>query len=366
MQDVIQTTFDRAAAETFAEQVSQKISDGAVAVMLSVGHKLGLLDALARLGPATSHALADERGLAERYVREWLAVMVTGGIAHYRPANATYQLPAEHAACLTRGAALGNLAVYAQTVALIGHIEDRLLDCFRTGEGTTYGDYPCFHQFMEEDSEQTVVAALFDAILPLVDGALEQLEQGIDVLDAGCGRGRALIALAERFPHSRFVGYDLCEDAIGYARHQAVERGLSNVRFDVVDLTDLDEAHAYDLVLSFDAIHDQKSPQGLLNRLHRALRPGGRYLVQDIGGSARLENNLDFPMAPLLYAISCAHCTPISLGQGGDGLGTMWGWETAEAMLGKAGFENIQRSVFPHDPLNVWFVCSRQADHAAG
>jgi SAM-dependent methyltransferase len=365
MQDTIHSPFDHTAAEAFAERVSQKISDGAVAVMLSVGHKLGLLDALARLGPATSHELATEAGLAERYVREWLAVMVTGGIAHHRPVNATYELPGEHAACLTRGAALGNLAVYAQTVALIGAIEGRLLDCFRTGQGTTYGDYPCFHQFMEEDSEQTVVAALFDTILPLAEGANEQLEQGMDVLDAGCGRGRALIALAERFPRSRFVGYDLCEDAIAYARHQAVERRLSNVRFEVVDLTNLDEADVYDLVLSFDAIHDQKSPQGLLNRLLRALRPGGRYIVQDIGGSARLENNLDFPMAPLLYAISCAHCTPISLGQGGEGLGTMWGWETAEAMLADAGFNDIRRSVFPHDPMNVWFVCSKEAGHVA-
>jgi SAM-dependent methyltransferase len=286
--------------------------------------------------------------------------MVTGGIARYRPASAAYELPADHAACLIRGAPLGNLAVYAQTVALIGDIEARLLDCFRTGEGTTYDDYPCIHQFMEEDSEQTVVAALFDAILPLADGVVERLEQGLDVLDAGCGRGRALLGLAERFPRSRFVGYDLSQDAIDYARHRVAERGLSNIRFEVGDLTRLDDVSAYDLVLSFDAIHDQKNRQGLLHRLHRALRPGGRYLVQDIGGSARLENNLEPPMAPLLYAISCAHCAPISLGQGGEGLGTMWGWETAEAMLAEAGFGNVRRSVFPHDPLNVWFVCAKE------
>jgi hypothetical protein len=87
-----------------------------------------------------------------------------------------------------------------------------------------------------------------------------------------------------------------------------------------------------------------------------ALKPGGVYLVQDIGGSAKLENNLDFPFAPLLYAISCAHCTPVSLGQGGLGLGTMWGWETAQAMLEAAGFHYVERTVLPHDPMNVWFV----------
>jgi hypothetical protein len=89
------------------------------------------------------------------------------------------------------------------------------------------------------------------------------------------------------------------------------------------------------------------------------LRPGGNYLMQDIGGSAALENNRDFPMAPLLYAISCAHCTPVSLGQGGCGLGTMWGWESALAMLRAAGFKEIRKEVLPHDPMNVWFVSRR-------
>ena len=131
------------------------------------------------------------------------------------------------------------------------------------------------------------------------------------------------------------------------------------MRFAVRDLGDFDEAGRYDLVTSFDAIHDQRDPADLLRRLHRALRPGGTCLAQDIGGSARLENNRDFPMAALLYAISCVHCTPVSLGQGGQGLGTMWGWETAAAMLAGAGFEGVERNVLPHDPMNVWFVCRK-------
>jgi SAM-dependent methyltransferase len=113
-------------------------------------------------------------------------------------------------------------------------------------------------------------------------------------------------------------------------------------------------------VTSFDAVHDQKDPQALLKSLHRALRPGGVYLMQDIGGSAHLENNLDFPMAAFLYTASCMHCMAVSLGQGGVGLGTMWGWETAEAMLKEAGFGQPERHTFEHDPLNVWFV-SRKA-----
>lgn len=355
--------YDEAAAQAFLERTGAQINDGAVAVMLSVGHRLRLFDTMLRLGPATSTTIAREAGLAERYVREWLAVMVTGGIVRYDPAAGAYALPTEHAACLTRGAPLGNIAVYAQAVALMGAVQETLLERFRTGGGMSYADYPCFHDFMEEDSGQTVVASLFDSVLPLAEGIDARLEAGIDVLDAGCGRGRALIALAERFPLSRFTGYDLCADAIADARAVVAEKGLGNLRFEACDLTHLDEDAAYDLILSFDAIHDQKSPQNLLNRLCRALRPGGRYIVQDVGGSARLENNLDFPMASFLYAISCAHCTPISLGQGGDGLGTMWGWETCREMLSRAGFSDIERTVLPHDPMNVWFVSRKEQGH---
>ena len=202
----------------------------------------------------------------------------------------------------------------------------------------------------------TVGEGLFTHILPLVKGVEERLESGIDVMDAGCGQGAALIALAQRYPHSQFVGFDFEGEAIDRAVASARRVGLSNIRFERRDLTGYDDRSRFDLITSFDAIHDQKDPAGLVRSICGALKPGGVYLVQDIGGSARLEANLDFPMAPLLYAISCSHCTPISLGQGGEGLGTMWGWETAEATLHDAGFEDVTKHVLPHDPMNVWFV----------
>lgn len=348
-------------AETALEHVAGIVDTGARAVMLSIGHRTGLFDTMARMPPATSERIADEAGLAERYVREWLAVMVIAGIVDHEPAGATYHLPASYAACLTRGAPLGNMAVYAQIIPLMGSIQERILHCFETGEGTKYDDYPCFHRFMSEDSDQTVVAQLFDTILPLADGITERLQAGIRVLDAGCGRGHALLAMAARFPNSSFVGHDLCADAIEHAHAEAHRRDLDNIRFEARDLTGFDEVEKYELVTSFDAVHDQKDPQGLLNALHRALVPGGVHLMQDIGGSARLENNRDFPMASLLYAVSCTHCTPVSIGQGGAGLGTMWGWETAEAMLKAAGFASVEHHVLEHDPMNVWFV-SRRAD----
>lgn len=350
--------FETGKAEAFLEGIADMLDKGAVAVMLSIGHRTGLLDTMAGQPPATSPEIAEACRLAERYVREWLAVMVTGGIIEYDAETGRYLLPNAHAACLTRGAPLGNMAVYAQHVALMGLLQDRTISCFETGEGTQYEDYPCFHQIMAEDSGQTVADALFSHILPLAEGIETRLANGIDVLDAGCGRGQALIEMARRFPDSRFVGMDLCRDAIDYATAAARNAGLSNITFEARDLTGYAEPGRFDFITSFDAIHDQKDPAGLIRGLRASLKPGGVYLVQDIGGSARLENNLDFPMASLLYAVSCVHCTPVSLGQGGEGLGTMWGWETARAMLDAAGFARVERHVLPHDPMNVWFVAS--------
>lgn len=349
-------TFDQPRAEAFAERIGDQLNNAALIAMVAIGHRLGLFDAMADTPPATSDEIAERTGLAERYVREWLAVMTVGRIVEYDAARRTYTLPPEHAACLTQNAPLGNLAVYARMAALLGAVQDDVVQCFETGAGTGYGNYPCFHEIMAGDSEQTVVAGLFDTIVPMVEGLNERLESGINVLDAGCGRGQALLALAEAYPASRFVGYDLCADAIAWANEAAGAAGLDNVRFEVRDLTGYAEPGRWDAIFSFDAVHDQKDPQGLISGLARSLKPGGVYVMQDIGGSAQLENNLDFPMAAFLYAVSCAHCTPVSIGQGGLGLGTMWGWETAEAMLRNAGFRQIERNSFPHDPMNVWFV----------
>lgn len=352
--------YDESEAEAFAERMAETVTAGAVTLMVSLGHKTGLFDTMAALPPSSAAEVAEAASLSERYVREWLAAMVTGGIVRYDLRGKTYSLPPEHAACLTRGAPLGNLGIAANSIPVVAAAHDRIAECFETGEGTHYRDYPCFHQMMAEDSAQTVVDQLFDSILPLDPALPARLEAGIDVLDAGCGSGRALIAMAKRYPRSRFTGYDLSAEAVAAARQAVKASGLTNLQVEERDLSDFDVEACYDLITTFDAVHDQKDPQGLLNALYRALRPGGVYIMQDIGGSAHLENNLEFPMAAYLYSVSCLHCMPVSLGQGGAGLGTMWGWETALEMLTTAGFAGPNRSQFDHDPLNVWFV-SRKA-----
>jgi hypothetical protein len=112
----------------------------------------------------------------------------------------------------------------------------------------------------------------------------------------------------------------------------------------------------FDMVMAFDAVHDQKDPQGLLESIRRALRDDGVFLMVDIGGSSHLEKNIEHPLGSFLYMMSSMHCTPVSLGQGGAGLGAMWGVEMATDMLRRAGFSSIELTRLPHDIVNAYFV----------
>jgi SAM-dependent methyltransferase len=340
----------------FTEELVRILNGGALALMLSLGHRSGLLDALDRLGWASSGAIAEEAGVQERYVREWLGALVTGGIVAYDPARGAYRLPPEHAALLTRRARPGNLASAAQWIPLLGALEDEILACFERGGGVPPASFARFQEVMAEESDQRVVAALREAILPAAPGALEALERGSDVLDLGCGSGRALVHLAAAFPRSRFTGHDLCAEGVAAARAEAARRGLANVRFAVRDAADLDAAGAFDLVLAFAALHHQARPEAVLRAVARALRPGGTFLVQEVRGSGHLERDAHIPLAPLLYTVSCLHCLPVSLAAGGAGLGALWGAEAALRMLETAGFAKVEVKTLPHDPIHHYLV----------
>ena len=350
---------DPASAEAFAERMVGVLNDGAIALMTSIGHRAGLFDAMASLPPSTSGQIADTSGLEERYVREWLGAMVVGRIVEHDPENGTYFLPPEHAASLTRKAAPDNVAAFMQYIPLLGSVEDRIVTCFREGGGVPYSDFPRFQEVMAEDSGQTVLPALNYHILPLVPGLIGRLEEGIEVLDVGCGSGRALNLLAQAFPNSRFAGYDFSEEGIARGREEAERNGSANIRFEVKDASKLGETGRYDLITTFDAIHDQAKPAAVLKGIATALKPEGVYLMQDIAGSSHVHNNLDHPLGPFLYTVSTMHCMTVSLAQDGDGLGTMWGEEKAQEMLRDAGFTNVEVKHLPHDFQNSYYVATK-------
>ena len=205
---------------------------------------------------------------------------------------------------------------------------------------------------------------LDDHILPLIDHIIPQLETGIGVADIGCGKAQVLLQLASCYPNSDFTGFDLSAEALAEASLQADIAGLTNIQFEARDLSDFEhtaDTERFDFVTAFDAVHDQAVPQGVLNGIYKTLKNGGTFLMQDIRASSHLENNLEHPIAPLLYTLSTMHCMTVSLAQGGAGLGTMWGEELALEMLAKAGFDTVDVHQLEHDFQNNFYVMRKAA-----
>ena len=343
----------------FADRMLRMMNDAALALMVSVGHRTGLFDVMAEMPAATSAQIASQAVLDERYVREWLAAMTTGRIVEHDGAAGSYSLPAEHAAWLTRAAGMANLATGMQYIGLLALVEDQIVECFRHGGGLPYSAFPRFQAIMAEDSGAVQDANLIDVTLPLVPGLIGRLGQGIDVADVGCGSGHAVNLMAAAFPRSRFTGFDFSDAGLAVARLEASHSGLANARFEKRDAAHLGENDRFDFITTFDAVHDQARPDLMLAGIAAALRPGGVYLCVDTAASSKLADNLDHPLGPWLYTVSCMHCMTVSLADGGMGLGTMWGEQTARKMLGDAGFTSIEVARVDGDIVNSYIITSK-------
>jgi ubiquinone/menaquinone biosynthesis C-methylase UbiE len=350
---------DQAAVQAFAGKMIGALNGAGVALMTSIGHKTGLFDTMATLAPSTSEQIAVATGLQERYVREWLGTMVTGGVVDYDPSGQTYTLPPERAACLTRAAGPHNLATPMMFIGLLGAVEDQVADCFRNGGGVPYSEYTQFQQLMAANSAQVHDNRLIDGILPLVPGLVDRLEAGIELADVGCGQGHAINLLARAFPNSRFTGYDFSEAGVAAGRAEAAAMSLTNATFELQDAATLAVESAYDAIVVFDAIHDQAQPRTVLKNIYRALRPNGTFLMVDVKAASNVDGNVEHPLGPFLYTVSTMHCMTVSLALGGEGLGAAWGEQTARALLAEAGFVVQDVKEVEGDVLNSYYLATK-------
>ena len=350
---------DQEKMRAFAGRMMHVINGGMLALMTSIGRQTGLFETMATMAPSTSQTIADEAGLNERYVREWLGSMTTGGIVEYNADDGTYWMPTEHAALLTNNAGPRNMARFTQYIPMLAEVEAEIIDCFRNGGGVPYSRFPRFQKLMAESSGLRFDSLLLEKMLPLT-GLVAALEKGIDVLDIGCGQGRAVVMMAQAFSNSRFTGYDFSEQGIAVAQTQVEEMGLTNVQFVVKDLAKMDEVAQYDLITAFDVIHDQAHPTAVLDAVFRALRPGAVFFMMDIKASSHLHENHNHPLGPFLYTISTMHCMTVSLALDGAGLGTVWGKQKALELLTAAGFSDVKVNELEEDSLNYYYVSRKE------
>lgn len=350
----------------FAKKMNDILNYGALNLAMAIGYKNRIFDVLEDLSnPATLLEIASASGLHRRYLKEWLGIMVTGGIIELfndPTEEERYFLPPDHSALLTRKAESGNMGVYTQEIPLLTACAlEPVSKGFATGEGVSFSRYPDFQGFMAELSDAKHKKVLINTFLPSVGQLIARLTKGIRVCDLGCGHGVALNLMAEAFPKSTFTGIDNHEDAIGAAAEAAKKMRLTNTVYSVLDAATLygkkEFSGVFDYICAFDAIHDQSHPLKVLQGIRYMLAPGGIFSMVDIKARSKLADNIDHPMGPFLYTVSLMHCLPVGLNDNGTGLGMMWGQEKAEALLREAGFEHIEIIEMECDPFNLHYLC---------
>jgi 2-polyprenyl-3-methyl-5-hydroxy-6-metoxy-1,4-benzoquinol methylase len=345
-------TVDEAKVEEFLGKVLGDTAGLTTTVLASIGDRLGLWKDLAANGPATSDELATRTGTQERYVREWLGGMAAAGYLEYDPTSSRFTLPAEHAPVLAQERGPAFFGGAHQMLHGMLSAYDHLLEVFRTGGGVHQREY---HDDMWDGMER-FTAGWFDNFLvqdwmPALPRVQEALERGAEVADIGCGRGWALIRLAETFPKSRFVGFDVFEPTIARANANAKEAGVDDrVTFEHRDGSSGLPAK-YDVIFTFDVVHDSADPEGLLRSIKAALKPRGSYVCLDINCSDHLEENLG-PLGAFFHGASVLYCMTTSLANDGVGLGTVGLHPPKLEELAKAaGFGEVRQAPL-ENPFN--------------
>ena len=356
MSDTTRPALDPEAVGAFAFQVWGYKQGEIVSLMIHIGDRLGLYGALDGAGPVTAAELAAITNLKERWLLEWLRGQTAARLLEYR-GDDRFELTPVGAAVLADETDSLAFAAGAFGTPTPPDVVDGLVDASRTGLGLSYdqlGKAAAHHT--ERMLGPWARLALVPQILPALDGVVDKLEAGAQVLDVGCGAGVALCTMAGVYTRSQFCGYDPSENAIGRARERAAELHLENVELVCDRGEKLPTESAFDLVITFDCLHDMTRPDLVMAAIRRAIKDDGTWLLKDIRSHHDFEQNLRNPMLAMMYGFSVSACMSSALSEpDGMGLGTLGLPPTlAQEMTAAAGFSTFVEHDFD-DPANLYY-----------
>lgn len=352
------TTLDMGKVQTFAFKVIADITAAQMGPLNVVADRLGLFQKLAGADPMTSAEFAAYAGLNERYTREWLSALACHGYIAYDDTTKRFSLPPEHAFCVADPDSpfyLGSMFAMAQPYW--AHI-DLLAEAFKHGGGVPQSEYgEHFWCGFERFTRPGFRNNLCQDWIPAMPAAHAALLAGGSAADIGCGNGQALIFLAQGYPDATLVGYDNYLPAIEAANANARAAGLGDrLHYEVCDVTQ-GIPGSYDLITTFDVVHDMPRPRPALREIHGALKPGGTYFVLEFNFYGDLQRNIDHPMGigAFGYSASTNYCMTQALAAGGEGTGTCMGEEKMRELANEAGFSHFRRMDFPNNPFNLFY-----------
>lgn len=348
---------DRDKLDRMIKQVGDTIAQGFNCAISAVGDELGLYKAVVELGKTTSEELAEHTGLSERWLREWLRHQACVGHIEYEETGDRFFMGPEAQFVLADEDSPAFLVGGFDSVVATYPSVPKLADCFRSGIGLTYDDHGASCACgIERLSAFMQKRQLVPELLPLVDGVVEKLQAGANVADVGCGGALSTIAMAQAFPDSSFTAYDISQHALDRAGNNIADAGLDNVRLINPEDEPMPEA-AFDLVTTFDVVHDAPYPDRLIAVIRSSLKADGGWLCEDIKSFPTFGQNLaENDLAKMLYGFSLLVCMSSSLSTpDGAGLGTLgFNDQVAEQMTRTAGFTGFEQLDFDN-PFNSYY-----------
>jgi SAM-dependent methyltransferase len=332
---------DRSKVDAFVDTFVGFAAGATTIGVLAVADRTGLSSHLGKTGGGTAAEIAEGAGLDLRYVEEILAGLAAAGVVDYQPSTRVFHLPPEHALFIADETSPyfmgGFLDILPAALAQVDGVAGASLH----GGGVPFDAFGLrFVTGLDRGNSPSQRVFLTSRWLPAVPGVVERLEEGGRAADVGCGSGTAAILMAERFPKSEVIGFEISAGSLELARERSSH--LTNLSFVECAAEEIPIDPPFDLITTFDVIHDLTTPLDGMRRIRAALAAHGVYLMMEPDAGSRIEDNLN-PRGAMLYGISLLHCMTQSLADGGAGLGAAWGRERAEELAGEAGFTGFQR-----------------------
>lgn len=351
MTTTTEASMDLQALNTLVYKMVGDIGAAVNGALVLLGDRLGIYQALANSGPLTSEQLAEEMGLDERYLREWLAAQAASGYINYNADAQTFWLSPEQQAVFSDPDSPAAMTGGFYSVSAVYHDEPKMVERFRTGAGLGWGEHHnCLFCGTARFFRPGYAANVVQNWLPSLNGAVAKLEAGARVADIGCGHGSSTLIMARAFPNSRFVGFDIHPGSIEAAKEHARAEGLTNVEFHVATAKDF-PGRDYDLVTIFDALHDMGDPVGAAKHVREALKPDGAWMIVEPLAGDSLAENLN-PVGRVYYGFSTMVCTPASRHQEiGLALGAQAGERRLRDVVTRGGFKRFRRAT--ETPFNM-------------
>lgn len=318
-----------------------------------LGFRLGLFDALHAHGTMTAEELATRAGnLTPRYVREWALAQAANGYVSHDAATERFSLSPEQAMVFALKDSPVYLAGAFEIAAAMIEGEPKVERAFRTGEGVRWGETAgCLFCATGAFFRPGYVNNIVQQWLPSLDGVMEKLGAGAKVADIGCGVGFSTLLMAAAFPASRFTGFDFHAPSVEQARQHAKEHGLADrASFEVATAKQISDS-GFDLITSFDCLHDMGDPAGCAAHVRRILAKDGTWMIVEPIAGNRPEENMN-PVGRLYYNASTMICVPTSLDQEvGAALGAQAGEARLTEVIRSGGFNHVRRAT--EGPFNM-------------